>query len=289
MEMTTNELKENFKFLDQDSLRTTEWKDGVGFSIFKDYHDGRASLYKIGISDRELQKDDPLKNLRISASYGDNTPDGITLAPRKQSLWDPIDLYSLDEYFYNTATRKFYYHNKEVSAQQIFLNIENEHMRPTKKIRGFLLRYRLWYWRRSLPFTIKVIDSILIFLLWIISGERLKSNIWEKRSELINKRIPEKDIQFEQAKTMDFFGYKAKRWSVVFYCTLHLIIYVIIFNKSVRYGSLSGIFTNNFLAVCYIVVSFAITESFIPTMLKSIINKITPKVFNRVTFKELKI
>ena len=58
---------------------------------------------------------------------------------------------------------------------------------------------------------------------------------------------------------MEFFGYKAKRWSVVFYCLLHLTIFSFFYWKSIEYVFVNEMLNNNFLALCYVVVSFALT------------------------------
>ncbi|MFA6278658.1 MAG: hypothetical protein WCS97_00910 [Candidatus Paceibacterota bacterium] len=292
-EVISNQLREHFAFPYKDFSKPVRWIDSVGFSLVRKASNGYASLYKIGIVDEVLQKDSTRKSLWISVGYGKETIEGITYTSEKRKLSDPIDLDFRDEFSYDIGAEKFYYHEKEVTPIEVLTNIEEAHMRPTKKVNGFILRCRLWFWRELLPFLVKGFDLFLIGLLWIVSGERIKADIFarmmRKYSESAQERIPAKDVEYEESKTMDFFGYKAKRWSVVFYCALHLFIFVLSLWNSIEYLWLTIIFTSNFLALCYVVVSFAITEALIPQVLKSMINKMTPKIFSGVAFKRLKI
>ncbi|HTX87111.1 MAG TPA: hypothetical protein VMC41_03550 [Candidatus Nanoarchaeia archaeon] len=294
MPITAIEFREKFDFTSQDFSNPIEWTDGVGFSILKDYGDGHVSLYKIGISNKELNKNEPLKKLWISVNYGEKLEGGVTLEPRKHSVWDPINLDFKDEYYYNIDNHKFYRNDLEIDAQQILANVKNAHELPTKMMPGLILRLRLWCWREALPNLVIFADKRIIDLLWLISGEKIEPNIYDRlfgrrHPEYSNKSINEKDIKFIEPKLMDFFGYKAKRWSVVFYCIINLIIYAIYFFSPLRYQFLSKLIVNNFLALCYIVVSFAITEALVPRFLMYIIMDTMPKLLENLQFKIIKI
>lgn len=269
--------------------------DGVGFSLIKHYGNDYASLYKIGIPSEELRKSTPLKGLYVSISYGKQTPEGITLSPREQSLWDPIDLDYRNELYYNVDTHSFYHNGQEIESREILSTLKETHEKPTKMVQGLSLRCRLWFWRKLLVSLAKYLDSVLIKTLWIISGEMVKEDIWRRIIRIYSNRAQEETLSpeknFTEAKKVNFFGYEAKRWSVVFYCILHLASFSLFFFflKKVEHPFLSSIFKNSFLLLCYVVVSFSITESLIPGWLKSTINQLTPKLFNSIASKRLKV
>lgn len=289
----SDKLLNHFSFSLDDFTKPIQWTDGVGLSRVKKLENDYASLYKIGIGDKELQKTSPRKNLWISVSYGKETAGGITLRSDGVKISDPVDLNFYDESSYDIQDDKFYYHQKEIKAAELFKNIEEAHMRPTKTVKGFVIRCRLWFWREALPALVRLVDLFLVGLLWVVSGERVKDNIWGRlmgtRFEKITEQIPKKETEFEESKKMDFFGYKAKRWSVVFYCALHLVVFAFFFLERIKYVWITTLFDSNFLALCYVVVSFAFTEALVPQILKSMISRIMPKIFSSIAFKTLKI
>lgn len=291
---TAQEFKDLFPFPYKDFSEPIIWTNGIGFSLTKDYGEGNASLYKIGVASEDLDTRTQRARLWLSVSYGKVTEGGILLGTREGDLWSPIDLNSLDEFFYDVNTHKFYYRNqKEIEALDIFTFLEDTHLKPTKLGKGFILRLRLWLWRKFLPFFIKIFDFILISVLWVISGERIKGDIWKRLfsvyDERKDKKIEPKDNLLYESKTIDFFGYKAKRWSVVFYSVLHLGLFVFFYFEKLDHKFLTTMLANNLLALCYVVVSFSITESLIPKMLRAIIGQVNPRVFNSVASKRLKI
>ena len=289
--MTTEDLIKQFELPFSDFSSPIKWEGDVGFSTTKNYADGYGSLYKFGVYKQDPNND--LRNISISVSYGKETNGGISLGTGKKGIWDPLDLYFNDEFTYSESQKKFFHLGKEIQAKDILLHIEKIHKKPTKAVRGFFLRSKLWFWRKLLPSIVKIIDILLISILYLISGEKIKGDILkryfsERFDERSNQKI-NKEIEFEKGKIIDFFGYEAKRWSVIFYCSFHLGIYYIFFYlKNNHYNLVSDIGKNSFLVVCYVVVSFAITESLIPKIIKTIISK-TPKIFTGIAFKTLKV
>jgi hypothetical protein len=298
--MTSEELIKQFDLPSKKFPEPIKWQDGIGFSILKDRQGGYASLYKIGLNERTGGEERLLKNLWITATYGKKSDGGITIGSGDKGLMSPIDLEFHDQFFYNSQTKNFFHFCEEISPSKILENLEKVHLRPTRSIVGLPLRIRLFFWRKFLPGIIKIIDGFLIFLLELISGEKTKGEIlkrfietWHgenKANESIRQRnIPSTETNFEKPQTMTFFGYTATRWSVVFYCILQLGFYILnnLYWK-IKNPTLSTLFTNTFLTLCYVVVSFAITESLVPKLLKRSIEKM-PKIFTKVAFKRIKI
>lgn len=287
-----DELILRFNALPKNFSQPIKWDDGTGFSVIEKYRDGNASLYKIGFGKAQEDSSSSLKSLWVSVSYGQDIPGGISMRS-SQKIQDPIDLVFRDEFFYDTNTLKCYEGKKVISPNDLLSEIENKHKLPTKiTISGLRIRSKLWFWRVALPKFIQLCDLIIILILRIISGERTKDDIWKRllwrKDE--DARKSNIDIEFENSKTMEFFGYKAKRWSVVFYCTLHLTIYLVFFCLfQAHYYVASKIGSNSFIILCYVVVSFAITESLIPKILKFLIETTIPSIFRKISFRIIKI
>jgi len=280
--MTSQELIEKFKFPFENFSSPIAYSKEVGFSVVQEHGNNMASIYHIIIDNVD---NNPIKKIQSSVNYGEKTNDGIRLGVNN-NLFNPVDLDFPNEFSYNTQTDKFYFGKKEIEAKDILLKTEKVHIRPTKLIWGFPLRSKLWFWRKVLPFIIKALDLTLIGILFIVSGERIKDDIWKRLLQKYHENEKEtvKEIEFKPTGKIDFFGYEAKRWSVVFYSLVHLIL----FYFKIFSGFLDSILGNSLFALCYIVVSFFITESLIPEILKSII-KLTPRLFGLIAFKRLKV
>ncbi len=287
--ITAEDFKKRFNLKNIGFPEPTVFSNAVGISVKKVYPDEHASMYGVEISRRRPQTT-PLLSLDAHVVYGKDTKDGVTLMMDKK-LSEPIDLDFTDEFSFDTSTGKFYHRGRQIEPEEIFSIMDTAHKKPTKLTAGLLLRIRLWIWRILIPHTIKYLDLFLIKALWIISGEKIKGNIW-RRVVNIYSRIKsqiEEDQDFVKSKPMDFFGYEAKRWSVVFYCSLHLAIFSFFYWKGIKYTFVTQILDNNFLALCYVVVSFAFTESWLPRRIKSIINEITPRVFSNISNRKISV
>lgn len=283
------QLVEDFSFDSDGFSKPIEWVNGVGLSRIKKFSNRHASLFKIGVVDEQLRSSSRV-SVWVSVNYGEEFGEGIKYGSERK-ISDPVDVDFRDEFFYDIPSNKFYHGEKEITPQNLFRVVEEAHTRPTKPIRGFRVRSRLWFWRKLVPYFIRLIDIFLVWLLLFISGEKVNEDIFNRLMglrgiEKIKEPIP---TEFEEAKRMDFFGYKAKRWSVIFYCGLHLVIFAVVFFLNIHSTVFSRLFSSNFLILCYVVVTFAVTEAIVPLALRSAIKKITPVAFGYIAFKRVKI
>lgn len=285
--MTSKDFLEKFNVPFPNFTNPVEWHDGIGFSVVENDENNHkfASLYKIGL--RPDSKEGPVKDLWVSVSYGEKTDGGIILGSTNKSLKKPIDLYFHEEFFYDSESDIFYFQGKEIKPKDILLKIQKVHKSPTFVIKGSVLRFRLLWWRKILPGIVKFLDAILIKILLLVSGERIKHDITSRSLfEKSNEEI--QTVEFADSETIDFFGYAAKRWSVVFYCTMHLLGYFFVLKIGIKHGFFTHIFKNNFLALCYVVISFALTEYLLPELLKRVLKK-TPSFYGKIIFKRLNV
>lgn len=294
--MTTDDLINLFELNISNSSELIKWEGDLGFSVLEHHGNGYASLYKFGIFPNPKNED--LKKLSITATYGKESDGGISLGTGENGVWDPVDLNFYDEFFYSENQKEFFHSSEKIQGKAILKYVEEKHKLTTRIWRGFFLRIKIGFWRKTLPNLIKVFDLILIKILWLISGEKTVGNplnryFSEKHDEKSNQKIKTDlnypKFEYQDSEIIDFFGYKAKRGSVIFYCSFHLIIYCCLFYlQNGNYVLIKSIGRNSFLSICYIVVSFSITNSLIPLIIKRVISK-TPKLFAEVSFKKLKV
>jgi hypothetical protein len=280
--MTSDELISRFQFPKEGFEDPIKWTDGVGFSLVKEYGDGFASQYKIGFLKPFGQNE--INYLWVSAYFGKKIPEGISLGTGAKGIWDPIDIDFYDKYSFKTSNSKFYKENVEIDPSSILKDIRSIHELPTKKVKGFLLRLRLGFWRKILPRMISWVDRCLTLLLWLISGEITKGGILNRL--ISNESKP--GTTFTEGKTLKFFGYEAKRWSVIFYCTMHLIAFLIFPCQLLSNKVIGPLIQNNFLILCYVVTSFAFTEVALPKIIKRLIEG-NIKLYGKISFMTLKI
>ncbi len=297
--MTASDFRRKFEVPFSNFLSPVDFIDGVGFSVLEDndYPDGYVSMYKVGLSSSGSIQSDEIKKVWLSASYGKKVEDGVSLGTT-DDINVPVDIDIHQDFSYNEREDKFYYQDKEIIPKDILIKLRNAHRLPTKPIRGFIVREKLRFWRKTLPATVKDIDRILILLLLIISGYRTKKeDIATRNFSLVNKfnskQVEKENEQlfkfaFNEPDEISFFGYKAKRWSVVFYCIVILLIYILLLILNIHHGYLSKIGKSNFLSLCFVVATFAITESWVPNLLKYLIEK-SPSVYRKIVFKRLNV
>lgn len=298
--MTSSDFLSLFNLALNDFLKPIEWiGTDVGFSILKDQEANYASLYKIGLN---KDKEGILKNLWVSATYGKKSDGGISIGEQR-STWKPVDVTFNDHFFYNTETGKFIERSgKEIQPEQIWLRLNKAHLRNTKWFSGFSLRIKLGFWRKFLPFLIKVLDRILAFLLELFTGEVVKDKDIVKRFvnqwHVESNRGPHFETDADDAKLTrniktpkmwSFLGFEATRWSVVFYSIVNIFLYF--FSSlfwQVENPIITNFFEDSFLILCYVATSFSVIEYLIPLILKIGVRKM-PKVYHEVAFKRLKI
>lgn len=301
--MNSSDLIKKFGLPFNEFTNIIIWDAGdVGFSIFEDRDDGYASLYKIGIAPETGQND--TRKLWVTASYGKKTNGGLSIGV-SDNINRPVDLEFFDEFSFNSKLDKFFYFNKEIDPKNILIKLKRTHLRPTKLIIGLPLRIRLFFWRKFLPTTIKIIDKILSILLLIFTGETIKKDDRDVFNRLVNSWHEENNKKpninlnrdknifkkrgIDTPETWNFIGFTSTKWSVVFYSILNILFYIL--NSlfwEINNSIIKGIFNNGFLIVCYVAISFIIVESFIPNIIKILIEKI-PKLYKSVIFRRLKV
>lgn len=269
------------------------------FGVFSKVEDQKipenASLFTIYIKEDELSKNNTLKKLHISATYGKVAETGGVYIRDNQKISSPIDLIS-EDYLYDFNQNKIIYRNKELSANELIDNIYNLHVLPTKKFKGICIRFRLYIWRILFVQFFHYFSKIFHYLLYIITGDKYSYDTVFDRTIVngmtiassIDSMIDKTSPQVKDGKKINFLGYDVDLWPIVFYSIFTLAAYLIFELKDARPVLLVKILNNNFLLALYVVVSLWLIDVIVPIILKWLIKFNSKKAFS-IKYKRLKI
>jgi hypothetical protein len=246
----------------------------IGFAVYKEREQkGFKSLFRVYIKDKELDSLNPLKSIVISASYGKETEDGITVSSSefKRGLNWPVELISEKEFFYDTRSDAFLHKDKEISGIEILLLVDKWHTKTTRLIEGFWLRAKMFWFHSVLAILLRIFFGILAQIQYLISGNKIRifHRLTEEKDRLNSSR--ENQVNFlktSQSNPINIFGYQVQPWIAVLYSLIHLILYYIFFKYSYRPVLVVTLFHNNFLTLLYGILSLGTANAILPRLLR---------------------
>lgn len=268
------------------NLQDTKNVSGIGFYISNKILDDQNSTRKA---------------FYITATYGEELPEGIRMRT-EQNFHEPLDLEFRDEFFYDTITEKIYKGSKEITGDEVLLEVYKKHIKTTRPILGLYLRAKLRFWRVWFPWPLKFLSNVSHYLLFFISGDRytyeflfqeenLNGQIISSRMEGRvdrNKDSAKVKEEEKESKQIDFFGNKVPQWPIVFYSILHLSFWFLIKYFGFKTDQIENFFGNNFLLVLYVIVSFWLVETVLPFLLKKLVKYFSTWSF-QVASKTIKV
>ena len=282
-------LKERLGVEAQGFYRITTFTDiKVGFSFWKDFEgvQNHSSLFHLIIEEKYWQ-DAKLarKPVVINVVYGKKTDNGVTMRQNPKPT-EPLDLDFTDEYFYEPQTGFFYKKNRKIPARRILEEVYEKHIKTTRPLAGFFLRAKLEFWRKWLPIPLSWLAKFFHYCLYVISGDRYTYEfLFQEENlngEIISSRIdrrmgqkkdhPQGKEEEKETKKFNLFGIvDVPQWPIVFYSALHLVIWFVMQYLSIPTEKVEKFFSNNFLGILYVIVSFWLLETIIPFALKKLI------------------
>lgn len=282
-EQLQQKLIRNFKIENTDFYDLIEFRPGeVGFSVKRKYKDSEAiSLLKVGIlKGSESNK----KPLYVGATFGtlNANKDAVALRIGRKKTWkEPIDLESKDDYYYDVAKNKLFKNDKPIEGIALLKDFYKVHLASRKTLKGLVIRLRLDFWQ-LLARLFMFISKTLGLLLRFVSGTQFSYDPFlagfEDSESLSGRQKPEPEIK--ESSKIDFLGYSASKWAVLFYCILHLSVYAVFIFANLRIEIITVLIKNNFLTVAYVIVSLWLIESAFPQLLKLGIRQTSEVSFN---------
>lgn len=279
---------EKFGFFDLTSFTNVD----IGFNVKKKLNEkdnNNVSLLSIYISKRTYPETKNFKlPLSVHATYGRNAEGGGVYIRKNPKITEPIDLESANTYYYDVVSKEFLTGNKNITADDLLNEVYEKHIITTKINKGFSVIAYLWFWKVLIKNTFKSIFKGFYCLLFIISGDRFTYEPILETEKLNDKVIKSKfekisnDMRdnLKESEKFDFLGYKASRWSIIFYSLLHFILYMVFFFIGYKPIFLTTILKNNFLLLIYVILTLWIIEV---AMTK--IFKIAIRFFSKLSFK----
>jgi len=275
----------------------------VGFSFLKDLPDDKkdyTSLLIFNIFDNEKGN---IKNVIAFARYGKKAKEGVYIRGDNEFKFsDPLDIISSDEYYYNIETDKFLKNKKEISLIELIDDFYGTHIKTTKFWEGLIPRLKVLFWKIIISKFFKIFSSFFTSLLHLINGDRYSykpiGKIETLNNVIIGSTFPDLiglnektgfKKKYKSAKKLEFLGYKANFWPIIFYSAFHLTIYAIFYFLDYKPQIIINIFENNFLTLTYVILSLCFIEKIIPNILKSLIKNCSKKSFYFAHNKEIKI
>ena len=199
----------------------------------------------------------------------------------------PISLDSLDEYFLDCETNKFYdSQNNKKTGEEILDTLFDEHCATIHWFKGLSLRWKLGY-RNLLSKLCVVIINVLEQLLQLAFGRTLKSEDDFAGTLTLYKR---NDMRVLSTESFTIFGCKASKNIVVTFSIMVLLFYsILFFSKSKILPCLKDFFDNELIMISGIVCTIWLLDYFMPILLLWFINlliKIRIRlIFSRFKFK----
>lgn len=296
------ENKEKFKqlfglprdgFLEPVDLLDTE----VGFSVYKEREEeGFKSLFRFYVKDDDFKNADILKPITITASYGKENEDGITVSSSefKRKLNGPIDFISENDFFYNIKDNKIYKKDKksQISGIDLLKKQDSLHMKTTR-LSGIPLVFKLFLFHSVITKFWEIIFILIATFQYLISGQKIKIFDRLTDSSKYSNTPTYKTLEIKESELINLWGYKVKPWIAVIYSFLHIIVYIIFYDYSFKPSWLVALFKNNFLTLMYGIISLGLANTFLPILfspikLKSILKLIQSAHWNAAV-KKVKI
>ena len=208
-------------------------KPRVGISLVIDHDKKLMQKLKLGdkkyvctiaiyLDDEWREAKGNKKNIfgRVHFTIDSDTGAYVLLNPEKYSARIPVEITSVDEYFFNTKTKKFYRGSRETSLRSIVDELFEWHIKPTKLFRGMFLRWKIQLRRLLYKFSLRI-SKFIAYIYYFIFGEKVAHDFV---SEYMLKHYPEKkEIKTARVNEISIFGYTSSAHIVFVFCIFHLI------------------------------------------------------------------
>ena len=238
------------------------------------------SFLSFGFYKDDYFKDKTRIPIRVSVSfvyYEVKTNSYPLKMPRETNwLWCPRNTESIGILYWNATTNRFSVGKRMVNLVE-YLRIElKSHQLPLKPIIGIIERYqRLLKWYILSPF-FEIIFHCMQLLFYIFTGKKAKpkKEMYQFLYHETETELETETVSQEKENTVDFFGLKVKLPPLISYCSVHFIVFSIMFFLKFKPDYIKNIFSNTFLTAIYVIISYFFMEFVIGNTLFWVCSKI---------------
>lgn len=222
-------------------------RDSKGFSVQRDYPDNvafKSAIDTKGNSDTvalvhfvllaENQKDNLIPVLLSARKYSRylsnhydfdfNDPESPTESSvlRSKKTKQPIDLESVNDYFFNIENKKTYdSFGNEFTLKEVLDDILKEHFLTARPFRGTVIRSKFGLNKFFQKF-VRILIRILKFYLKMVNGILFEPGDSFAGELSLYKRSNMRSVKTEN---FDFFGYKTSKNSILFLALLSTLLF----------------------------------------------------------------
>ncbi len=208
-------------------------------------------------------------------------------SPSKESVQEklrtksyrPIDLESIDEYFYNVERYRLEtLSGEEISGSKILEYLFQQHIRPSQSIRGLFTRLHIKLWKFSQINFKHKIDFLLQLTIkshvWLINNGCGRSllNKGELPGLITDKWYSAEDFTKLKGEYLDILGYKAPPGIVIIFSVINLILYSLYYYFGIELDFYISIITTQYIALAFTIFGMSILEIAMPFLLRNSMN-----------------
>lgn len=304
-EFTAEKLRRIFNIDNQNEYVDFKYytsKDGVGFSVKRKYPEGLlykppqkannepdtvALIHVFFIISRKnkndkLQKTPLILNILPYSKYLSKHPDYDFIDPQcpteksvilSKTTPSPIELELENDYFFDNQTGHIVdTGNNKIEGQELLNIIFNLHCNTVRSFKALKFRFKVNLKNIGLPLS----DKFIQFLKWLLKiffGRELEPK--NPFSGFLDKYEKE-DLKLAQPEyyEIEFLGYKGSKRVVLTFCFLIIFGYTIFYFFKINSLFLKGIIINNFLFICFAIISLSFLDHIAPRILFWLINKL---------------
>lgn len=311
--MTSEKLVSKFKIKENQIYDLVLFSDGIWFSFekkypngimfrpakTKDFQDDSVARIRISYQDKKMidwkvpiyLKVSKQSRYLMKGNYDydfkdENCPTKESLDLSNQS-WQPIELESYWDYFYDTVNGVFLKKEKNINPISMIDDIFNLHIKTVHRFKWIVFRFRLNF--RDI---IASISKILILLIKKI----LKFFFWRKLEKKSNNDIQEMFLIDSYSKE-DLLATYPDKISILWYdmnitkqslLTLCFIVCVFYIWACYLKNDFGWLFSNQIFVWALFLISIHILDNWIPNLLRRLLNLLI-KIKNKFMFMKLKI
>lgn len=279
IKITTDYLIQKFRVDTENFQRITPLTDSIGFSAFKFYNKELLSHLKVCVIDKFEDGRSPIY-LSLSLVYDDEDQFGYSLYEHneKESISLPINVESHNYFFINEDGSFEKYNRKKIPADLIIPEFYKLHVKPTKFVKGSLLRMKIKF-NKFIKQGAILLYRLIKLILEIFSNKRFGypehpslelEYYYHPNLKLIPIENKNNDL------LVNFHGIKVRKSIIFIYAFIVLFIYTILYFTEFNSSYIKGLGKNSILMPLLLVMFYILFE----LVIEKIIPKLLIKLLN---------
>jgi hypothetical protein len=209
--------------------------------------------------------------------------------PTKSNRRYPLNFEIHNEYLFDCYSNQIFCNNSSIEAKELVKSILDKHLLILSFFKGFNLRMKLYHKQINIFKYEKMYKTIDRFA-FLLFGFRYFTSLESKAIDIFN--IGEEDSFKKDKKDpvykLSIMGIEAHPWSIVSYCLIHLIAYLILSIFEFSPSIIANVFKSNALSAIYIISTLVIYDNIFKKILIDL-RKYFFKKYEKAYFTQINI